>query len=192
MAWLSRNNFTATDKLHADDLNNLANDLRTWGGNVNGGGYTLSNVVLASSVLRSSVAVTSVFGRTGDVVAVATDYTPAFIGAVPTTRQVLTSPGLTGGGPLSGDITIGLDPLKTIESFNGRFGTVTLTPSDVSAATGVLNTRQILTGSGLSGGGNLSGDRTLSVVPDSTNQQVQVLVGATLVGTRHAINFING
>src|SRR4030095_10902344 len=44
MPWLARNTFTPTDKLHADDLNNLANDQRTWGGDVNGGGYTLSNV----------------------------------------------------------------------------------------------------------------------------------------------------
>jgi Chaperone of endosialidase len=46
MAWLSRNNFTPSDYIHADDLNNLANDLRTWGGDVNGGGYVLANVRL--------------------------------------------------------------------------------------------------------------------------------------------------
>jgi hypothetical protein len=49
MPWLSRNDFTPSSFLHADDLNNLANDARVWGGNVNGGGYTLSNVKLAGS-----------------------------------------------------------------------------------------------------------------------------------------------
>ena len=47
--WLSRNTFTASDYIHADDLNNLANDDRTWGGDVNGGGYHLSNVILQGS-----------------------------------------------------------------------------------------------------------------------------------------------
>jgi hypothetical protein len=46
MAWLSRVNFTASDVLSYTDVNNLGNDIRAWGGNVNAGGYTLSNVVL--------------------------------------------------------------------------------------------------------------------------------------------------
>src|SRR6516165_3267649 len=50
MAWLSRNNFTPSDFLDAADLNNLANDIRAWGGDVNGGGYTLSNVQISGSV----------------------------------------------------------------------------------------------------------------------------------------------
>src|SRR5215831_5945870 len=192
MAWLSRNNFTPTDKLHADDLNNLANDIRTWGGDVNGGGYTLSNVRLVGVLPLAGAAVTSVFGRTGDVVAVATDYTPAFIGAVPTARLVIAGPGLSGGGPLSADVTLN----ALVTSVFGRTGAVTLTPTDISGATGVLNTRQILTpgGGGLSGGGNLSADLSLAVVPDSVNQRVQVYSasGASPVGTRRAINFING
>ena len=47
--WLSRNTFAPSDFVHADDLNNLANDDRTWGGDVNGGGYHLSNVILQGS-----------------------------------------------------------------------------------------------------------------------------------------------
>lgn len=47
MAWLSRNNYVPTDKVHSEMFNSLANDDRQWGGNVNGGGYTLSNVVIA-------------------------------------------------------------------------------------------------------------------------------------------------
>jgi len=49
MAWLSRVNFIASDTLSFSDINNLGNDIRSWGGNVNGGGYVLSNVVLSAS-----------------------------------------------------------------------------------------------------------------------------------------------
>jgi hypothetical protein len=49
MAWLSRNNYASTDRLYADQLNSLANDIRGWGGDVNGGGYRLSNVILSGS-----------------------------------------------------------------------------------------------------------------------------------------------
>jgi hypothetical protein len=49
MAWLSRVNFISSDTLSFTDINNLGNDIRAWGGNVNGGGYTLSNVVLSAS-----------------------------------------------------------------------------------------------------------------------------------------------
>jgi hypothetical protein len=189
MAWLSRINFLPSDFLHADYLNNLGLDQRTWGGDVNGGGYTLSNVVIAG---LSAVpgAVSSVFGRTGAVVSVAGDYTAAQVGAAPYTRQILTptGSGLTGGGNLSADITLS----AAVVSVFGRTGTVMLTPADVTAATGVLNTLQILTGTGLTGGGNLSADRTISIVPDSVNQQVQILSSATLIGTRHAINFVSG
>lgn len=49
MAWLSRVNFIASDTLSFTDVNNLGNDIRAWGDNVNGGGYTLSNVVVSAS-----------------------------------------------------------------------------------------------------------------------------------------------
>jgi len=49
MAWLSRVNFIASDTLSFTDINNLGNDIRAWGDNVNGGGYTLSNVVVSAS-----------------------------------------------------------------------------------------------------------------------------------------------
>jgi hypothetical protein len=49
MAWLSRVNFVSSDTLSFTDINNLGNDIRAWGDNVNGGGYTLSNVVVSGS-----------------------------------------------------------------------------------------------------------------------------------------------
>lgn len=190
MAWLSRNNFAPSDYIHADDLNNLANDDRTWGGNVNGGGYTLSNVTLEGVQLLGSGQVTSVFGRSGDVIAEPGDYTAAQVGAVPITRNVNAGAGLLGGGQLNQDVTL----TAQVISVFGRTGPVILTPADITGATGVLNSRRINTGTGLTGGGNLNADLTLSVTPDSVNQQVQVLgpPSATLAGTRHAINFVAG
>jgi hypothetical protein len=46
VSWLSRNNFTAapSDALHYSFLNKLADDIRSWGGNVNAGGYELNNL----------------------------------------------------------------------------------------------------------------------------------------------------
>jgi hypothetical protein len=44
--WLSRNDHVNSDKLWADNLNSLANDIRGWGGDVNGGGHHLYNVIL--------------------------------------------------------------------------------------------------------------------------------------------------
>jgi len=57
MAWLSRNDFTNSDKLYSSALNNLANDDRNWGGNVNGGGWTLSNVSLSGASIYGGVSV---------------------------------------------------------------------------------------------------------------------------------------
>jgi hypothetical protein len=47
MAWLSNNSFSPTDKLHSVDMNNLANDIRNWGGDVNGGGFNLYNCTIS-------------------------------------------------------------------------------------------------------------------------------------------------
>jgi hypothetical protein len=189
MPWLSRSNFQPSDKLHADDLNNLHNDQMTWGGDVNGGGYTLSNVHIVEATAFAAGQVTSVFGRIGDVVATTGDYTAVQVGAVPATRQVIAGPGLTGGGPLgSVDVTLN----AAVTSVFGRTGAITLTPADISAAGGVPNSRLINTGTGLAGGGPLSADLNLSVLADTTNQRVQVVSAGALKGTRPAINFIAG
>lgn len=72
-----------------------------------------------------------------------------------------------------------------------------ISESKVTNLTSDLNskaptTRTIATGTGLSGGGDLSADRTLSVSNDTTTQRVRVSNGGTLVGTRQEVNFIQG
>ena len=59
-------------------------------------------------------------------------------------------------------------------------------------ATIVRTSRCINTGTGLTGGGDLSVDRTLSVVNDTTVQKVEVEANGTLIGTRKRINLIAG
>lgn len=60
-----------------------------------------------ASVPIPADAVTSVFGRAGVVVAQSGDYAVAQVtGAVPDTRQVIAGTGLSGGGALSGDVTL--------------------------------------------------------------------------------------
>jgi hypothetical protein len=68
-----------------------------------------------------------------------------------------------------------------------------ITVSGTSTIAGYApTTRLINTGHGLAGGGDLSADRTLSVVDNSNIQKVKVTFNSTLEGTRATLNFIEG
>ena len=67
---------------------------------------------------------------------------------------------------------------------------ITNLTTDLAAKT--PTSRTITAGTGLTGGGDLSADRTLSVTSDSTTQKVEVASAGTLQGTRKQINFIAG
>ena len=67
---------------------------------------------------------------------------------------------------------------------------ISIAVGSVSGA--VPNTRLISTGTGLTGGGNLTADRTLSVTANSTQQLVGVQNNGTLAATRQIINFAPG
>lgn len=57
MAWLTRTNWVVTDKPSYTDFNNFGLDIRTWGDDVNAGGYRLLNsaaIVLNPGTLPSS------------------------------------------------------------------------------------------------------------------------------------------
>jgi hypothetical protein len=134
-------------------------------------------------------AVDSVFGRIGVVVAAVGDYNVTQVtGAVPDTRRVIAGAGLTGGGALTSDVTL----VANVKTVFGRTGDVVLTQADITAAGGVAATRKILAGVGLTGGGDLSVDRTLAVVDDTTTQRCRISLSGALIGTRREINFQSG
>jgi len=77
--------------------------------------------------------VTSVFTRTGAVVAASGDYAAFY---VPVARQVIAGSGLSGGGALSADVTL----TAAVTSVFGRTGAVVLTTADITGASGVATT----------------------------------------------------
>lgn len=113
--------------------------------------------------------------RVGDLLSVA---------GVPTTRQVIAGTALTGGGQLSSNVTlsvapggIGFDQLAASGVTPGTYGDATNIPVFTVDATGrvmavstipaqvsgyVPTTRQVVAGDGLTGGGALNADVTLS------------------------------
>jgi hypothetical protein len=121
---------------------------------------------------------------------------------VPASRRVNAGTGLTGGGSLSADITIAvanggigdqqLDvtgvsagtygsganvPVITVNT-KGRVTSLSTTPLVISGY--VPDSRQIVAGTGLSGGGNLSADRTLAIDFSSATPQP---LGSASAGT---------
>jgi hypothetical protein len=56
----------------------------------------------------------------------------------------------------------------------------------------VPTSRQIIASTGLSGGGPLTGDVSLAVNADTTNQRVNVQDAGISIGTRKAVNFVDG
>jgi len=121
---------------------------------------------------------------------------------VPASRRVNAGTGLTGGGSLSADITIAvandgigdqqLDvtgvsagtygdganmPVVTVNT-KGRVTSLSTTPLVISGY--VPDSRQVVAGTGLSGGGNLSADRTLAIDFSSATPQP---LGSAAAGT---------
>ena len=113
--------------------------------------------------------------RVGDLLSVA---------GVPTTRQVIAGTGMTGGGQLSSNVTLSIAPggvgsteLASSGVTPGSYGTSTDIPVFTVDATGrvmsattipatisgyVPDTRQVIAGTGLTGGGALSSNVTLA------------------------------
>lgn len=149
-----------------------------WTGNVNGGGFTLSNVVIPSvfqdptttkgdMIVRGSAITRLPVGADGMVLIAdstqALGVKWALSPSVPTSTQVIAGAGLSGGGPLTGNVTLAANVLTVF----GRTGNVVLTAADLSGAGGVPNTRQVLAGAGMSGGGPLTADVTLNALVTS-------------------------
>lgn len=170
-----------------------------------------SNRVDVTIATSFTATVISVFGRAGAVVAQAGDYTVAQVtGALadPTaikgdllarSASVVSRLGVgTDGQVLTADSTQALgvkwaSPTGLVSSVFGRAGAVVAQAGDYTAAqvTGaVLNTVQIIVGSGLSGGGALTANVTISGVvfgPSGSGHAIGMVPdpGPTLSGTRY-------
>jgi len=125
-----------------------------------------------------------------------------------TVTQINTGTGLT-GGPITGNGTISLanttvtaasyGNASTVGSFTvdaqGRLTSASNSSISISVAAvsgAVPNTVNVIAGTGLSGGGALTGNVTLSVTANSVNQKVGVQNNGVAVGSEPAINFIPG
>lgn len=256
-----------------------ANAVSITGGSIDGttiGGSTPANgtfVNLASTnvTVSNNVTLNSLTGyvyanNTSAATASTTIPVAAVTGAVPNTVNIIAGTGLSGGGALTGNVTL---TNAGVTAFNTRTGSVTLSSSDVTTALGytpgtgngsvtsvstgtgltggtitttgtisIANTavtagtygnastvgsftvnqqgqitsaanntiaidvtqvtnavptsRTVSAGTGLTGGGNLSADITLSQSPNTVQQLVQVQNNAVVTGTRQAINFLPG
>ena len=99
--------------------------------------------------------------------------------ASPTARGLVTTGTQSFGGnkTFTGNMAVsGSIAGPTISDIYSQIGSV--------QAGAVPITRRINSGTGLAGGGDLTADRTLSVVDDTTTQRVEVMTGGSVVGAR--------
>jgi hypothetical protein len=172
----------------------------TAGAGLDGGGALSGDIVLSVEFASQAQAEA---GSATDVVMSPLRTAQAVAGKVSTSRSISAGSGLSGGGDLSADRSFavafssqaqaeaGVDtatscsPLRVHQAISARTVndlTSTSTSNPLSAAQGkalndnkVPNSRQVIAGTGLSGGGDLSASRTLSV---SFASQVQAEAGS--------------
>lgn len=146
------------------------NGITSW----NIGDYAVFNGAVWEKIDNTD-AVTSVNGQTGTVVLTAAD-----VGATPNTTYVIAGTGLSGGGQLTGNVTLDLANTTVVAGSygdaanvsvigvdaQGRITSATSTPIAISvgAVSGAVpNTVNILTSGLASGGGALTGNVTITV-----------------------------
>jgi hypothetical protein len=113
-------------------------------------------------------------------------------GAV-TTNEIAT--GTITDGNISGTAAISKSKLASLGITDADVSAISeskITNLTTDLAAKAPTSRTITAGTGLTGGGDLSANRTLSVTSDSTTQKIEVASAGTLQGTRKQINFIAG
>lgn len=150
-----------------------ATDVALGAGDIQQGGvYELIYDAAANSAAGAWIVVNPALSSvaTGDTVAVANGGTGVATAALAmdafgATRTITAGDGLTGGGTLGADRTISLDVPVTV----ARGGTGSTTAADARTALSVPPlTRIIAAGNGMTGGGNLNADRTITLGTPTT------------------------
>ncbi|MDQ5913656.1 MAG: hypothetical protein QG623_275 [Patescibacteria group bacterium] len=90
------------------------------------------------------------------------------------------------GSPDASSITKGLVQLT------GDLGGTASSPTVPGLTNKAEKTRVIANGTGITGGGDLTANRTLSVVANTTTQKIEVAKAGTVAGTRKQLNLIEG
>ncbi|HEX4662468.1 MAG TPA: hypothetical protein VH144_02545, partial [Candidatus Saccharimonadales bacterium] len=85
-----------------------------------------------------------------------------------------------------------LAPLGIVDADVSAISESKITNLTTDLAAKVPTSRLVSSGTGLTGGGDLSADRTFSVTNDSTTQKVRLSKAGTLTGTRQELNLIEG
>ena len=109
-------------------------------------------------------------------------------GTTPVLDLVTTAVTATSYGNASSVATFTVDAYGRLTAASNT--TIAIAVGQVSGA--VPNTVNVIAGTGLSGGGALTGNVTLNVTANSTNQKVTVQNNGTAVGSEPVINFIPG
>jgi len=183
----------------------------TAGTGLAGGGALSSNITLN---IANTTVTSGTYGGGSNAVSITVNaqgqLTAASNVAIPqgTVTSVATGTGLT-GGPVTSSGTISIANTAVTAGSYGNASTVgtftvnaqgQLTAASntsiaiaVGAVSGAVpNTITISTGTGLTGGGDLSTNRTLSVVANTTQQLVGTQNNGTNIATRQIINFVPG
>jgi hypothetical protein len=153
---------------------------------VNNSGSGRADITISST---SVGAVSSVFGRTGAVVAATGDYTVAQVtGAVPSTRQVLTGLGLQGGGALSADVTLSVLGETTTQLIRASLaGTLAGTRPQLNFIAGAGQTINVADNPGVN-----RIDITISSSGTGPATNSIYAVNGAAIGTRPELNLIAG
>lgn len=94
-------------------------------------------------------------------------------------RNVFTTSPLLGGGPLDPDVTLSIQDgtttqkgaVQSTNTFNGSSEVLVVTQAGVQSFYSIFQGRNISVQSPITGGGNLSADRTIGILDGTTNQK---------------------
>lgn len=180
------------------NLDQILDQHVNWRGDVNAGGYKLLNFSFAAAG-NIEVGGGGIPGNHSAYIDLIGDETYTDYGL----RIIRNNTGPNASSELlhrgTGDLRFSTVESAPISFFVGATEAMRLTASGIrfpdgtiQGSAGVPTSRQIIAGSGLTGGGDLSANRTLSVVENSTIQRLGMMVNGVGINNRWRLNLIAG